>query len=154
MIQSQAEQTSMHMQTPNRFALCPRCSYYPMLMSRHHNSRRRAWPVQEEVTADWRHNAYHVPVQLLLREPQGQSTPPAPGHSSHTVGIHWTRREAHQSATGGLHLSLWTKMKTKKNKRLTKAPKNDVIDINVITHCNCLGISFSEEQLSTSEVIV
>lgn len=63
------------------------------------------WP-EEEVTAECRHNAHHVPVGLLLCEPQSERASPTVGHCSNTVGVYWTWRKAHQSATARFDLSL------------------------------------------------
>lgn len=50
--------------------------------------------------------AHHVPVELLLREPEGQRAPPAAGHCSDAVWIYWARGEAHQSTAAGFYSSL------------------------------------------------
>lgn len=61
----------------------------------------------QERGAEHRHRCtHHVPVELLLREPEGQRAPPTAGHCGHAVWIHRTRGEAHQSTTAGFYSSL------------------------------------------------
>lgn len=101
-----------NMQTPNRFALCSSWSCYPTLVSRHRQ------PHDTATASIWEgggggghdcvchHTAHHVPVELLLCEPQGQCAPPAPGHCSNAMGVYGTWGEAHQSTAAGFYSSL------------------------------------------------
>jgi len=123
-----------------------------------HAIRRQARPEGEEVAAVCHHNAHHVPVELLLCEPKGQRAPPATGHGSNTVRIYVTRGKAHESTTAGLYSSLLTQTGAEQFK-VEEAWRNHLWGLNLalsnnVTHRYCLGISFSEEQLSTIKVVI
>lgn len=63
----------------------------------------------EEAGAACHHNAHHVPVELLLCEPEGQRAPPATGHRSNTMWIYWAGGETHQSTATGFYSGLETR---------------------------------------------
>lgn len=55
-----------------------------------------------------RHSAHHVPVELLLCEPERQRAPPTTGHCSNTMWIYRAWGETHQSTAAGFYSSLET----------------------------------------------
>lgn len=88
----------------------------PIIQHQSHDTSARSLRCDisgEEAGSDRR--AHHVPVELLLGEPEGQSAAPTPGHGRHAVGVHRPGRKAHQSTTAGLNSSLQTRMRAKKS---------------------------------------
>lgn len=51
-------------------------------------------------------DSHHVPVALLLGEPEGQRASPTAGHRGNAVRVDGARGEPHQAAAAGSHRGL------------------------------------------------